>query len=108
MVNMKQDPKDTEEKGTMLTPAEPEEAAYPYGLMLCLESEQLDKLGITELPAVGAKMRISAMAEVVGIGQNQEMGGEVCRNVRLQITDMDPPAPATMPMEKRLYKGPGG
>jgi hypothetical protein len=61
---------------------------YPYGLCLNLEAEQLEKLGITELPAVGAKMMLHANAYVKTVSEYSTQDG-TDRRVELQITELD-------------------
>lgn len=60
---------------------------YPYGLTVCLCDESLKKLGIAGMPAVGTKMTLNAIVEVVGVSQDQRQG-ETESDMRLQITDM--------------------
>lgn len=86
MVNMKSDPKTAAEEACCA-----DAPAYPYGLTLCLNSESLEKLGITTLPPIGARLRISAVATVTSISQNQEADGDEEKRIELQVTDMDPP-----------------
>lgn len=60
---------------------------YPWGLSLCLNSEVLEKLGVTTLPEVGSEVRLLAKAVVTGASQDATESGT--RNtVDLQITDM--------------------
>lgn len=92
MVNMKSDPKTAEETTACCAPGDA--PAYPYGLTICLNAEALQKLGMTGLPVVGSKVRISAMATVTSVSQRQEADGDEQKSVDLQITDMDPPKPA--------------
>jgi hypothetical protein len=94
MINLKSKP--TPKKGqnaaqSLAAPAY-DEPAYPYGLTLRMNTEVLDKLGIKDLPKVGTKVRIVAMAEVSSVGQHQERDGDDNRHVELQITDMEAPA----------------
>ena len=89
MISMKLDP--AKSAPGEAQPLMADAPVYPWGLQLRQEEDQLAQLGIKALPAVGAKVRVVAMAEVTAVSQNQEQGGEVCRCVTLQITDMDPP-----------------
>lgn len=61
---------------------------YPWGLELRLEDEQLKKLGITALPAVGAALQLTARVEVTSISQNDSQSGGERRCLSLQVTDM--------------------
>lgn len=61
---------------------------YPYGLCISLEKDQLEKLGITELPKVGAKMMVHANAVVKSVSAYDTQSGSDQR-VELQITEME-------------------
>jgi len=84
MINMKQKPEAEEMSGAI----EYDEPAYPYGLCLHLDAEQLEKLGITALPKVGSTMMIHAMAYVKSTGAYETQGGNDM-TMSLQITDME-------------------
>lgn len=62
---------------------------YPYGLRLHLDHETLIKLGVKELPAMGAMVNIEAIAEVVSVSSSSNHEGKIENNICLQITDMD-------------------
>jgi len=75
-------------------PAMPGEPArdvpeYPYGLRLCLDDESLAKLGMKDLPAIDADYKLTAVACVVRISQDESQGGEPRRSVDLQIEQME-------------------
>jgi hypothetical protein len=61
---------------------------YPYGLCIHLEKDQLEKLGITELPEVGALMMLHANAYVKTVSQYNTQEGTDQR-VELQITELE-------------------
>ncbi len=85
LVNMKQAP--TSEKPT--TAVTPERPAYPWGLSLTLEEDALEKLGLTDLPKVGAARRLVARVEVTSVSAREAQGEDgPHRSVGLQITDM--------------------
>lgn len=69
-------------------PVMPSANEYPYGLCLCLNNDIVKKLGLKEIPAVGAKMKIEAMVEVVRTSESdsKEMGEH--KTLDLQITDL--------------------
>lgn len=73
IVNLKQDAPEME-----MRPSD-----YPWGLCLHLCSEELEKLGIKELPAIGQSVQIAGAAVVVALRQD----GDV-RSMELQITDL--------------------
>lgn len=61
---------------------------YPYGLKLYLDHASLKKLGIEELPEVGSKIKIMAVAEVCDTHESEsKLYGENC-SMNLQITEM--------------------
>lgn len=83
MINMKR----KAEKADMLaSPASSEE--YPYGLRLSLGQEELTKLGIEALPAVGTEMRLVAMVKVVSASSSEYEGEGERRDMSMQITKM--------------------
>lgn len=64
---------------------------YGYGTRLDLNDEELDKLGIKTLPAVGSKFEVHAVAHVIAVRENQHKdrhGGNKSRNLELQVTSM--------------------
>ena len=79
---------------------------YPYGLTLCLNSETLKKLGMATPPAVGSKLSLHAMVEVVAARQDKEQDGDVCASTDLQVTAMELTAPVATSEERAaaLYK----
>lgn len=101
MINMKLSKK----AATALVETSPGDApAYPYGLRLCLDTETLEKLGITDLPRVGTVITLQARAEVVSTGVNQEQDGDKRMHCDLQITDMALDGGDKSPAQK-LYAG---
>lgn len=87
MIDMKLKP---EAKTLLDEPMNTESPEYPYGLRICLDNESLTKLGITELPAIDAEFKVTALACVVSISQNESQGSEKpYRSVDLQIEMME-------------------
>lgn len=83
--------KEKKKNQTMLCcPAEEEDDTpkYPYGLRISMCDESLKKLGINELPALGAKFTLRAVCEVDSTSQYQEKDG-ADRTLGLQITAME-------------------
>lgn len=68
-------------KGLAEKPSEPK---YPYCLRLYLSQQELDMLGMTELPPVGSVMEMEA--KVMIVGQRLDDGA---KTMELQITDME-------------------
>lgn len=62
---------------------------YPCGLRLHLGQAELDKLGISEVPNVGEKLKLNAVVEVVEVGSDPEKGDEKKYRVALQIQEME-------------------
>lgn len=85
--------------------ATPEAPKYPWGLCIDLNEDTLKKLGITDLPAVGSSMLITAKADVQSAGESQYQGDDTKRmNLSLQITDMSM-SPAAKDVAASLYNG---
>lgn len=85
MIDMKLKP----QSQTMLGEAEDDAPEYPYGLRICLDNEALEKLGITELPAIDADYTLKALVCVVRISQDESQGDQQRRSVDLQIEQME-------------------
>lgn len=88
MISMKTMPK----PATALVEAAPgvdQAPEYPWGLRLCLDTETLQKLGFSEPPAVGTKLKLEAMVEVVSTSAHQEQGGDKRSSCDMQITEME-------------------
>lgn len=63
-------------------------ADYPYGLCIHLDKDELDKIGIKELPEVGGSYPMRAMVTVTCVRQAAMSGRDEETSVDLQITDM--------------------
>lgn len=61
---------------------------YPYGLCIHLDKDELDKLGMKELPKVGTEMPVTAVAKVTRVSQSAVEGADEQTSIDLQITDM--------------------
>ena len=87
MVPMKVDHEKAEESYEEKSLAVPQ-MDYPYGRKICLDETSIQKLGLGELPKVGAQMKVVALCSVVSVSsyQNSEDGPQ--RSIDLQITDM--------------------
>lgn len=76
---------------------------YPYCLTLHLDEDVIDKLDL-ELPKVGARISMEAVAVVESVSSNKSLDGGNRRSVGLQITDLGLEALKTkQPLEDRLY-----
>lgn len=70
-------------KGAMTNLAEKEQPEYPYCLKLYLSQDELEMLGVKELPALNSVLDIMAKAKVVALREEKDN----C-TMELQITDM--------------------
>ncbi len=73
------------------SPCAPGMDDYGYGLRLRFGEREIDKLGI-ELPKVGKRMRIEAIAVVVEVSSS-DRNGETNRSLELQVQKIDLDAP---------------
>ena len=70
-------------------PVSCEHEKYPYGLRIHLDHESMKKLGIKELPKVGDKVMVQAMAIVCDVSDHMMEGKEESRkSMGLQICEM--------------------
>jgi len=60
--------------------------SYGWGLRIDLDNDTLETLGFINMPKVGDKITLRAVARVVSTSQNPE-GGD--KRVELQLTDME-------------------
>lgn len=86
MVNMKMSKEEAKEQ-TLLD--EPKQEEYPFGLCISLDDESLQKLGIKEIPKVGAEYTFEAKAVVTRTSSSSDTQGEDESTISLQITDLD-------------------
>lgn len=75
-----------EEKKEMAIGYDGQPNPYPWGLCLRLESKELDKLGITDMPQIGSEFHMLVVAEVTSVEQSARQGSDETRCVGLQIT----------------------
>lgn len=110
LVSMKRKPekKDDGDKDGACCPStsDYERPDYPWGTRLTLEGEQLEALGLANaMPALGTRMDMIAVVEVVGSHSESVDGGNPQRRLELQITEMavQPPGPS---LHERMYGKP--
>lgn len=77
---------------------------YPYGLELRLGSDELEKLGMKELPAVGEEYTLTAHCVVTDVSQHSDQSGDDRRNVTVQVQKMAPLEAATNDEPKRSVR----
>jgi hypothetical protein len=63
-----------------------EPSKYPWGLCIRLEKEELDKLGIKQLPGVGDEYHMTIITTVTEVSQSAGMDRDDSACVALQIT----------------------
>lgn len=85
MISMK---RSAAERKAASKPSEAMSDAYPYGLGLTLYKDDLDKLGIKQLPSAGDTYMLHAMVKVRSVSQEAGENDYDSRTVCLQITDM--------------------
>lgn len=100
LINMKMSKK---EAGTMLCCDAASESSpeYPYGLCINLNTEALERLGISTLPNVGTVMQIEARAVVQSVSSRDD--GNPSRSVELQITDLSVQGQNDQSPAQRMY-----
>ena len=76
----------TEKKGSMPCSVD-SQPDYHYGLRLSLDSAALEKLGMTTLPKVGAKVMVSAIGVVTSVSQHESKNND-SRNVEIQLQEL--------------------
>lgn len=62
---------------------------YPYGMCLMIDKDELDKLGMTELPEVGDELNITAIAKVTQVRQSAVEGQDDESSISIQIMKME-------------------
>lgn len=92
MADMKRSAAEVKKSNDGCVPCDSEGPRYPWGLEIRLKAESLKKLGIKDLPRVGEKMRVDAVAVVERVSEEETMRDgkktEPRRNVTLQIQKM--------------------
>lgn len=71
-----------------------DEPAIPFGLSITLDDKSLDKLAFKELPAVGARMVVTAIGTVTSVSQHDSNRNKN-RDVTIELARLDvSPVPA--------------
>ena len=105
LVSMKRKPekKDDDKDGACCPSGDYERPDYPWGTRLTLEGEQLEALGLANaMPAVGTRMDMVAIVEVIGSHSESVDGGNPQRRLELQITEMAVQLPGPL-LHERMY-----
>lgn len=88
LTDMKRVKKSEEATDPVVSENKLDEPDYPYGLKVRLEKDDLEKLGLSELPEVGTTIKITADAVVDGVSSSNYKSGGDNKSVELQITSM--------------------
>lgn len=88
LVDLKMSKKDMKEESQ---PSVADQNPYPYGLRINLDTDELEKLGITEknLPAVGDEIHIEAVGSVCSVSEDDTASGGYRCGVSIQIEMME-------------------
>ncbi len=84
-----------EEKKEMCVGYNGQPNPYPWGLCISLEKKEMDKLGLKDMPAVGASMHLVATVKVTSVNHSARDGYDEDMRVGLQITSMQLSAAST-------------
>lgn len=85
LVDLKLSKKDQKEE---MSPSTAEPPEFPYGLCLNIDKDELDKLGIVDLPEVGEEFTINAIGCVTAVHSSASGNGKSA-GLSLQITKME-------------------
>lgn len=101
---------DRKEKEKQLEATPCPDSEYPYGMRLHLDTEALEKLGISELPEVGTELMLMAKVVVQDVHSSDSAHGSN-RSIGIQLTDaaLEKPKKASKASEEIFYgKSDGG
>lgn len=76
------------EKEAAIMPMEYQEADYPYGLKICLTTDELQKLDMEDGVEVGDYLHLHAFARVTSVSEN-EVNGVATKRVELTLTHIE-------------------
>ena len=88
LASMKRTPEDMRQDQGEPAPIDAMAPDYPYGLCIHLDKDELDKLGMKELPEVGTEMPLRALVKVTRVSQSAVEGRDEETSIDLQITDL--------------------
>jgi hypothetical protein len=86
LVNMAKTPEEIEKEKGEGVEWQPDK--YPWGLELRLGTEELKKLGITEMPPLGSQVQITAVADIERLSEHKDAENGEDQSMTLQITDI--------------------
>jgi hypothetical protein len=76
-----------QKKETMPMAVSADSPEYPYGLRITLDSAALDKLGMSKMPKVGAKMSLEAVGVITSVSQHESKDHD-SRSVEIQLQEL--------------------
>lgn len=81
---------EADKRGDKLEAAPMEATApdYPWGLCIHLDKDELDKLGMGKLPAIGATFTLAGTVKATRVSQSAAEDSEESTSVDFQITDL--------------------
>lgn len=85
LVDLKLSKADQKEEAAGVEVSAPE---YPYGLSLNIDKDELDKLGVVDLPEVGDEFHVVAVGKVTAVHASAGSNGKSA-GMNLQITSME-------------------
>ena len=88
LISMKRTPEDMRKDMGETAPVTSIAPDYPYGLCIHLDKDELDKLGMRQLPDVGSEFPICASVRVTCVRKSAVEGADEETSVDLQITAM--------------------
>lgn len=88
MVSMKRTAADMRGDRMGSSPIDATAPDYPYGLCIHMDKDELDKLGITDLPKIGTVMTLECKVQVTRVAQSVVAGADEDTSVDFQITDI--------------------
>jgi len=88
LVSMKRTAKDKREDAGEAAPMSAIAPDYPYGPCINLDKDELDKIGMKQLPTVGSEMGLHVKVKVTRVTSSAVEGEDSEDCVSMQITDM--------------------
>lgn len=88
MISMKRTAADKRGDKMINSPVEATAPDYPYGLCIHLDKDELDKLGIKDLPNIGSTLNLEVIVKVTRISQSAADDADEQTSIDMQITDI--------------------
>lgn len=102
LVSMKRDKEEKHDEKACDPCVSSDPPDYPYGARLYLEEDQLEKLGLKELPPAGTVLRLEGLGGVIGVREEQR-DGKISRSLEIQITDLGLEAGPEKSLSEKLF-----